>query len=210
MPPDRRNERAQRTRQRLIDASLDLFERRGFDATTVDQIAEAAGVAPRTFFHHFGTKEGVLFSGYADRLDEATQRLRDCGPEVDPWSALEHAASAVVEAMEQQPELFLRRGRLYADEPALRATMLVINEEWIDGLRAEISARLGVGEDDLRPRILASVANSSMRAAIELWTAAEGRLDLAALCRQAFELARPAGAGATVPVPVGRLAAAHG
>jgi AcrR family transcriptional regulator len=50
-----------RVREALIDAALSLFARDGFDATTTDQISEAAGVSPRTFFRYFPTKESVVF-----------------------------------------------------------------------------------------------------------------------------------------------------
>ena len=78
---DRRHERGIRTRTALVDVALDLFERQGFDRTTVDQIAATAGVSQRTFFHHFPTKEAVLFSGYADRLAEASSRFRQVPPD---------------------------------------------------------------------------------------------------------------------------------
>lgn len=58
-----RNEHADRTRAALLDAALDLFSANGYDQTTTDEIADAAGVSPRTFFRYFPTKESVLFSG---------------------------------------------------------------------------------------------------------------------------------------------------
>jgi len=52
---------AARTREALIDAALALFARDGFDTTTIDQVSQAAGVSPRTFFRYFPTKESVVF-----------------------------------------------------------------------------------------------------------------------------------------------------
>jgi len=60
-PPVPRAVSAARIREALTDAALALFARDGFDATTTDQIAERAGVSPRTFFRHFPTKESVVF-----------------------------------------------------------------------------------------------------------------------------------------------------
>jgi AcrR family transcriptional regulator len=60
-PPTPREVSAARTREALIDAALVLFARDGFDATTTDQIAQRAGVSPRTFFRYFPTKESVVF-----------------------------------------------------------------------------------------------------------------------------------------------------
>lgn len=192
MAEDRRHQRSRRTRAALMDAALALYEDQGFDATTVQQIAQRAGVAERTFFHHFRTKEAVLFGGYADRLTDAAHRLRDVAGDTALWRALELAAGAVVDAMAAQPELFLRRSRLYASVPALRATMLLINEEWIGVLGREIAARMGCPADDLRPRLVAVLANGTMRAAIDTWVTSGGRLDPAAVFTDAFALVRPA------------------
>jgi AcrR family transcriptional regulator len=60
-PPTPRQVSAARTREALIDAALMLFARDGFDATTTEQITQAAGVSPRTFFRYFPTKESVVF-----------------------------------------------------------------------------------------------------------------------------------------------------
>jgi AcrR family transcriptional regulator len=208
MTGDRRHQRSTRTRQALIDAALELFEERGFDATTVQQIAETAGVAERTFFHHFRTKEAVLFGGYAERLADAIRRLRGASADTALWRALEQAAGAVVEVMASQPDLFLRRSRLYADVPALRAAMVLINEEWIDGIEAAVADRTGAAAGDLRPRLIAAMANGTMRAAIDTWVASDGRRDLAALFAEGFALVRPAIVeieatwATTAPVPV--------
>lgn len=57
----RRDRKRRATRDAIVDAALDLFEEKGFAATTVDEITERADVAQRTFFRHFETKEAVLF-----------------------------------------------------------------------------------------------------------------------------------------------------
>lgn len=62
----RRQDRATQTRLALIDAALNLFSTNGYDQTTTDQIADGAGVSPRTFFRYFPTKESVLFFGEYD------------------------------------------------------------------------------------------------------------------------------------------------
>lgn len=64
----RAKQRAQ-TRERLQQSALELFHRDGFDATSVAEIAAAAGVTERTFFRHFPSKEAVLFQDYESRLE---------------------------------------------------------------------------------------------------------------------------------------------
>ena len=190
---DQRRLRGERNRRALIDAAVALFATDGFDETTVDAIAEAAGVAPRTFFHHFPTKESVLFDGYPERLAGTTRRFRAAGAERSLWEALTGASTAFVEAIEAQPELFLLRSRLYRAVPSLRATMLRLSEEWIDGLAAEIAARLGVEPgDDVRPRLVASLLNVAHRSALEVWAAGSGTADLGALVAECVALIEPA------------------
>ena len=75
---DQRRARGQRNREALLRSALDLFATNGYEATTVEQISAAAGVAARTFFHHFATKDDILFDGYAGTCfaNDGT---------IDPW-----------------------------------------------------------------------------------------------------------------------------
>lgn len=64
-----RDAHADRVRNALLNAALNLFSTNGYDETTTDQIAESVGVSPRTFFRYFPTKESVLFFGEYDFID---------------------------------------------------------------------------------------------------------------------------------------------
>lgn len=189
---DQRRARGQRNRQALIHAAIELFSGHGYEATTIEQISAAAGVAPRTFFHHFATKDDILFDGYAERLAEATRRFRAAGS-ASLADALAEASSAVAQAITEQPELFVVRARLYHKVPALRAAMLRMNEDWIDQLTAEVARRLECdGETGLRPRLAATLLNGANRAAIDVWVSAGGHGDLTSLMAESVELVRPA------------------
>jgi AcrR family transcriptional regulator len=173
-------------------SAVELFTTQGYDATTVEQIASAAGVSPRTFFYHFATKEEILFDGYEARLHEAVRRFR-IGAGASLAGALTDAASAVAAGINEQPAVFVTRARLYSKVPALRATMLRINEVWIDDMSAEVATRLGLDpRTDLRPRLAATLINGANRAAIEAWIACGGDQDVAELIAEAVALVRPA------------------
>jgi AcrR family transcriptional regulator len=188
---DQRRMRGQRNREALITAAVELFETHGYDATTVEQIAGVAGVAPRTYFHHFATKEDILFDGYAERLDEATRRFR-ASRSTTLWGALSEASAAVAEAIAAQPDIFIVRARMYASHAALRATRLRINDDWIDQMTREVARWLDAdAESDLRPRLAATVVNGANRAAIDTWVSGDGRTDLVATMSQAVVLLRP-------------------
>jgi AcrR family transcriptional regulator len=188
---DKRRARGLRNRQALIHAAIELFTTQGYDGTTVEQISAAAGVAPRTFFHHFATKEDILFDGYAERLQEATRRFRAVRSD-SLADALAETSSAVAQAIIDQPEIFLVRARMYHSRPALRATMLRINEDWIDQLTAEVARWLGSDpQTDLRPRLAATLINGANRAAIDSWVGGDGRGELSQLMAEAVDLVRP-------------------
>jgi AcrR family transcriptional regulator len=68
-------------RSALALAAMNLFVEQGFEKTTVDEIAEAAGVGRRTFFRYFRSKEDVVFPGHGERLAEVVDRLEAADPE---------------------------------------------------------------------------------------------------------------------------------
>jgi AcrR family transcriptional regulator len=188
---DQRRARGRRNRAALIAAAIELFTVNGYEQTTVEQIAEMAGVAPRTFFHHFAAKDDILFDGYADRLAEAIRRFRAARAR-SLWGALAEASEAVAEAITDNPELFLVRATMYSNLPALRATMLRINDDWIDQMSTEVARWLGTDETaDVRPRLAATLLNGANRAAIDVWVSGGGTGDLAAMMSDTVTLLRP-------------------
>ena len=76
------------TRARIAEAALDLFVTQGYGETTIDQIAESAGVGRRTVFRHFTTKQAMLFDHLAVRRDFAVQRLHERPPSEPPIVSL--------------------------------------------------------------------------------------------------------------------------
>ena len=162
-----------RTRRALESAALGLFEEQGFSDTTVDQIAERAEVSPRTFFHHFATKEDVVLAGQDERFDEVRRHLAECAADAPP---LVVAREAVRAALPDAPDDGLRRRlELIESEPSVRARARARQAEWETAIAGAIAERLGVEPDrDLRPRLVASVAVAAMRTALELWATNAG------------------------------------
>ncbi|MFH2071969.1 MAG: TetR family transcriptional regulator, partial [Actinomycetota bacterium] len=80
-----------RTRQTIERVALDLFERHGFTATTIEEIAAAADIAPRTFFHYFPSKEDVVTADYTSRLQQIVAALQTGPRDQTPWATLRAA-----------------------------------------------------------------------------------------------------------------------
>lgn len=107
------------SRDRLLDAALTLFAERGFEQTTVDDIAAAAGVSRMTFFRAFPTKEDVVFTEHGPLVERVRARLDEAQP--DDWaSALRDCTHMVLRHYLDEGDIARRRYRLTRTIPALR------------------------------------------------------------------------------------------
>ncbi len=98
--------------------ALGLFAKQGFDATSVDQIAAAAGISRSTFFRQFGSKEEVVFADHAALLERTARLL--AGPHDDPWLAVCRAAELVFSHFAAEGALARLRYTVVNAHPALR------------------------------------------------------------------------------------------
>jgi AcrR family transcriptional regulator len=107
----------------VVAAALELFERQGFEATSVEQIAQAAGVSRSTFFRQFGGKEDVVFADHEVVLGELRDWLAQ--GHADPWVAVCEASERVFRHFAADPEVARRRYRVVRRVPALREREIV-------------------------------------------------------------------------------------
>jgi AcrR family transcriptional regulator len=121
-----RERKKQRTRQALIDAAVRLFEERGYEATTVADIAAAAEVTPRTFFLHFPAKEAVVFANSPSRLELGLGILASRHPGEPVRDLLVRAMTEMIQdtwESDLASGLGVLRVRLLMTSPALRASL---------------------------------------------------------------------------------------
>ncbi|MGS2808915.1 TetR family transcriptional regulator [Nocardia sp. MW-W600-9] len=107
----------------VVDQALRLFAERGYEATTVDEIAVAAGISRRTFFRQFRSKEDVIFADHEFQLALAEDSLRRA--EGDPWDAVCEAVIGVFERFTQWRDIAARRYQVVRRVPALREREIV-------------------------------------------------------------------------------------
>ncbi len=164
-----RERKRQQRRQAIEDAAIDLFEANGFDATTVDDIARAADIAPRTFFTYFPTKEDVVLADYAARLDRIVTELQQ-RPETEPaWAALQAAFATVAADYQAQRDQLIRRFTIMATTPSVFARSLQLQAGWEDTLADTLTRRTAAEPNDPTPRLHAAAALAAMRASLQHW-----------------------------------------
>jgi AcrR family transcriptional regulator len=152
------------TKTELQEIAFDLFQRRGFDAVSIAQIAEAAGVSQRTFFRYFATKEDVILENIDDTSPMIRDALRAAPAELTPLQALRAAFSAI-----DRSHSPLDRGilvmTLALNSAKLRAGLNERRLVWEANLAHAIAERLGVTvEEDIRPSAWASAVIATVTA----------------------------------------------
>ena len=171
-------------RGRLEQAAIDLYSERGFEQTTVAEIAKRAGLTERTFFRHFADKREVLFSG-AGRLQEGIVTAVKAAPE--SMTPLDAVAAAFEGAA-----VFLQERRDYARQ---RQAIIAANAELQERELSKLASLASAIADALRQRGIGDAAASLtaeagvavFRISVELWTTATKQRDLRRVIRSSLD-----------------------
>jgi AcrR family transcriptional regulator len=187
-PRSLRERRRLRTRRAIQALALRLFATKGFQATTIEEIAAAAEMAPRTFFRYFPTKEEVVFwSEYPPMLAGFVAARPDDEPALE---ALHHGiveGLAAIWDKDGEREHMLDRLRLAFRTPALHPRMRQQQAHWAAELAEILADRLGERPDALEVRAVAAAAAAAVWVAAEEWQAQDdGDEELGALIDQAL------------------------
>ncbi|PJM91286.1 TetR family transcriptional regulator [Streptomyces sp. CB01373] len=153
-PMGLRERKKLKTRQAIRTATYALIEEQGYDATTIEQIADRAEVSPSTVFRYFPTKEDIVLTDEYDEIMLAELRAR---PVDEPWmDSLRHVMHrALALGMSDEPEVSRLRARLGVEVPAVRARMMESMSEAGLLIRQAIAARTGLDPDSLEVRVFA-------------------------------------------------------
>ncbi len=188
--PGLRARKRQQTRERLTRAAMALFRERGFEATTLDDIAAAADVSRRSFFHYFASKEDVVFA-WQEELTAALVAAVAARPASESTlAAAENAISAMVRQLD--PSEAIAMSRLKRDNPALRARDQVKYEKLERALAEALGKRAGtnVKTERVQARLVAMIATGAIRIGDELWTSEGAREKPEALVKRIFAAVR--------------------
>lgn len=175
--PGLRERKKLETRSALIDATIDLSSRRGFDDTTVDDIAAEVGVSARTFHRYFARKEDAVLGDSPDRLARFRETLAEAdGTVIDGIRVAAVASAAELVAAADRERA---KARLVAATPALRAHNLGLYDEWAAAITAHAASAVGEQVTDRWPATVGAAAMAALSSAVRRWAAVDG-LDLVA------------------------------
>lgn len=175
------------TRRRIETAAFDHFASDGFDGTTIETIAAAADISPRTFFYYFPTKEDVVLADYASRLDRIVEHLSERPVTERPWDALRASFLVVAADYDIERDRLVRRFRIMATAPSVYARSLQLQAGWEDALASVLAQRMECDAESLGPRLLAASALSALRSSQHHWLATDQQLALPTLVETCFD-----------------------
>jgi AcrR family transcriptional regulator len=161
------------TRDRLIAAALKLCDEQGFEATTVDQISDAADISPRTFNRYFATKEDVVLAPVEDMIVAMTDSL-DAQPRTG--NEIEALINAQVQILGGQCPVgsvdlsrFETMNRIIQNAPAVNARGMELSDRKFRSISDKVAERMEVPADDARVRVIVSVYMSLMHISLDTW-----------------------------------------
>ncbi|WP_455712749.1 TetR/AcrR family transcriptional regulator [Streptomyces pharetrae] len=174
-----------KTREAIRSATYELVREQGYDATTIDQIADRAEVSPSTVFRYFPTKEDIVLTDEYDSLLLADLRAR---PADEPWpETIRHVLrEAVRTGVEEDVEVARLRTRLMVQVPAVRSRMMESMSVTGRMLCQAIAERTGRDPGDLEVRVFAMSLLGGLMEASLYWAENDHRDDFAALVDRAL------------------------
>ncbi|GGW24935.1 TetR family transcriptional regulator [Streptomyces xantholiticus] len=183
-------------RRELAAAAMELFATKGYEATTVDEIAAAAGVARRTFFRHFRSKEEAIFPDHDDTLVRAEAVLNAAPPHEHPLDTVCRGIKEVMRMYASSPAVSVERYRLTREVPTLREREIAsvaryerLFTRYLLGHFDERDHHDG-NDDPLLAEVAASAVVTAHNHVLRRWLRAGGQGDVEAQLDHAFAIVR--------------------
>jgi len=172
-PPSLTERRKAATQLDIARAAAELFTEHGPDHTTAEEIAERAGVALRTFYRYFRSKQDAVGPLLARGTDRWRELLAESEPAAGLPEALERAVEESLSASDERAAEGLRQTRALlraaVADPALRAVWYRVNQESEEKLVPVVGRLAGPDADPLEVRLAAAAATAAIRVALEVW-----------------------------------------
>lgn len=156
-----RERKKAQTRETIVRCAMQLFAERGFDATTIADIAEAADIAPRTFFGYFPSKEDVVFHDFEEVFATFEERLRTRPAGVTAFEALRAWIVDIIQDRDDDP-FEEQRHCLIAETPSLDAHERANMGRFHEALAEAVAVDLNVAPESLRAQMVSAAAVAAL------------------------------------------------
>jgi mycofactocin system transcriptional regulator len=153
----------------ISNVAIDLFAARGFDEVSVDDVAEASGIARRTLFRYYPSKNALPWGDFDAHLDHMRDLLSDVEPDVPVRDALRTALLAFNSFDEQETARHRQRMRVILETAALQAYSMTMYAGWRAVVADFVARRLGAKAEDLVPQTVAWTMLGVALSAYEHW-----------------------------------------
>ncbi|QDY10502.1 TetR family transcriptional regulator [Micromonospora sp. HM134] len=183
-----RTRRAVRTE--IVDAAMSLFLSQGFEATTIEEIARAAGISRRSYFRYFASKDEAFAAALASIGRTIAETLSRRPADEPPWAALRRSFDPLLEQAGADPNAEAL-GRLILERPALQQGKDAV---WQTEIATALLPRLAAGGADdgsLRAHALSAAAITCLHVAQAQWLTADEQRDLGALLDTTMNAVHP-------------------
>ncbi len=187
-PPGHRERKKERTRRTIALAARELFLSKGFDETTVDEVADASGVSRRTVFRYFPTKESMVFPERGERIDRFQElMLHELARSNDPREAVRRTSLQMVAVFEESVEELLAQHELVSVVPGLEIVDATFDKAWEATLVMALTSRIKEGtEEAMYARLRAGALIGVIRAGFNEWFQSGATLDLMHIAEEAM------------------------
>ncbi|MFE5243541.1 MULTISPECIES: TetR family transcriptional regulator [unclassified Streptomyces] len=179
-------------RGRLEQAALELYGERGFEQTTVKEIAKRAGLTERTFFRHFADKREVLFPGDSPLRELLVGAVADAPASAAPIDAVAAALEAVSGLFQERRELARQRQTVIAAHPELQERELIKLASLSSGLAEALRLR---GVTEPAASLAAEAGMAVFRIAFARWIAEDGGPDFSVFVHESLDALKAVTAG---------------
>jgi AcrR family transcriptional regulator len=154
-PPSPRERRVAKTRRAIVESARELIDRQGYADTTIDQIADAADIAPRTFFRYFPSKEAVIFADFADVREQLWSLIEDRPADEHPMRSMVQGMLGFADLIEVEHDRLSWGFRVARECPGVADYEIsTIKAQTAVRMARFVAERLGVDPtEDPRPEI---------------------------------------------------------
>jgi AcrR family transcriptional regulator len=173
---ERREQKKEQTRERLRAAAFARFDRHGYDATKVEDVARDAGVSPRTVYRYFPTKAELVFAATPATLEQLTDLIAGRPRSERPYKAVWNALLDFAPNLDSS--VSIAQSRIIAANPTLYRYSLEVRDQIADAIGEALIARGGPGGTNAERRLLGHLAMAALLVAAREWRNAGPRRKL--------------------------------